>query len=198
MSTHASSQPEAPWAPVCWVGRSFDGSASADPRPGAGRRAAAVQRTRLPRGACRGHREGGRSLPRHLLQALRRTGAGPGRTVRATARRSGSRNLGDRRCDAPRARPSNRLSWWSRARSGACSSRSNSPSSSTACRYATVRCCAPGCAPPPQCSTQVTRLIEQGVERGEVRDDLPVALLARHVLAAMETAMRDWAEDRVD
>jgi len=27
---------------------------------------------------------------------------------------------------------------------------------------------------------------------------VPVALLARHVLEAMETAMRDWAEDRVD
>jgi len=45
---------------------------------------------------------------------------------------------------------------------------------------------------------QVTRLLEAAAEHGEVRRDVPVALLARHVLEAMETAMRDWAEDRVD
>ena len=45
---------------------------------------------------------------------------------------------------------------------------------------------------------EVTHLLEQGVHRGEVRDDIPVDLLARHVLAALETAMRDWAEARVE
>lgn len=50
----------------------------------------------------------------------------------------------------------------------------------------------------PPVFAQVTRMIEQGVVRGEVRDDLPVGLLARHILGAMETAMRDWAEGRVD
>lgn len=45
---------------------------------------------------------------------------------------------------------------------------------------------------------QVTRLLESAVERGAVRDDLPVALMARHVLDALETGMRDWAEDRVE
>ena len=45
---------------------------------------------------------------------------------------------------------------------------------------------------------QVTEVLERAVERGTVRDDLPVALLARHVLAALETGMRDWAEDRVE
>ena len=43
---------------------------------------------------------------------------------------------------------------------------------------------------------QVNRLLERAVEQGAVRDDLPVALLARHVLDALETGMRDWAEDR--
>ena len=38
-------------------------------------------------------------------------------------------------------------------------------------------------------------LPKQGVHRGE---DIPVDLLARHVLTALETAMRDWAESRVD
>ena len=36
------------------------------------------------------------------------------------------------------------------------------------------------------------------MRRYDVRDDIPVDLLARHVLAALETAMRDWAEGRVD
>ena len=50
----------------------------------------------------------------------------------------------------------------------------------------------------PPVFVQVTHLLEQGVHRGEVRDDIPVDLLARHVLAALETAMRDWAEGRVE
>jgi len=43
---------------------------------------------------------------------------------------------------------------------------------------------------------QVNRLLERAVEQGAVRDDLPVALLTRHVLDALETGMRDWAEAR--
>ena len=50
----------------------------------------------------------------------------------------------------------------------------------------------------PPVFVQVTHLLEQGVQRGEVRDDVPIDLLARHVLGALETAMRDWAEGRVD
>jgi AcrR family transcriptional regulator len=50
----------------------------------------------------------------------------------------------------------------------------------------------------PPVFVEVTHLLEQGVRRGEVRDDIPVDLLARHVLAALETAMRDWAEGRVE
>lgn len=50
----------------------------------------------------------------------------------------------------------------------------------------------------PPVFVQVTHLLQRGVHRGEVRDDIPVDLLARHVLAALETAMRDWAEGRVE
>lgn len=55
----------------------------------------------------------------------------------------------------------------------------------------------PGVRTAPPAFEQVTHLIEQGVARGEFRDDLSVELLARHILGALETAMRDWAEDRV-
>ena len=50
----------------------------------------------------------------------------------------------------------------------------------------------------PPVFVQDTHLLQRGVHRGEVRDDIPVDLLARHVLAALETAMRDWAEGRVE
>lgn len=56
----------------------------------------------------------------------------------------------------------------------------------------------PGVRTAPPVFERVAHLIEQGVARGEVRDDVPVALLVRHILGAMENAMRDWAEDRVD
>lgn len=56
----------------------------------------------------------------------------------------------------------------------------------------------PGVRTTPPVFAQVTRLLEQAAERGEVRRDVSVALLARHVLEAMETAMRDWAEGHVD
>lgn len=45
---------------------------------------------------------------------------------------------------------------------------------------------------------QIHRLIEHGVDRGDVRDDLPVELMCSHVHGALETAMRDWAEGKVD
>jgi AcrR family transcriptional regulator len=54
----------------------------------------------------------------------------------------------------------------------------------------------PGVRTTPPVFTRVTRLLELGVARDEVRADVPVDLLARHVLAALETAMRDWAEGR--
>lgn len=50
----------------------------------------------------------------------------------------------------------------------------------------------------PPVFAQVTDLLEEGVHRGEIRDDIAIDLLARHVLAALETAMRDWAEGRID
>lgn len=56
----------------------------------------------------------------------------------------------------------------------------------------------PGTPSSPPVFARVSALLEHGVELGDVRDDLPVSLLARHVLGAMETAMRDWAEGRVD
>ena len=56
----------------------------------------------------------------------------------------------------------------------------------------------PGARTTPPVFAQVTRLLEAAAEHGQVRRDVSVALLTRHVLEAMETAMRDWAEDRVD
>lgn len=56
----------------------------------------------------------------------------------------------------------------------------------------------PGARTTPPVFAQVTRLLEAAAEHGQVRRDVSVVLLARHVLEAMETAMRDWAEDRVD
>jgi AcrR family transcriptional regulator len=56
----------------------------------------------------------------------------------------------------------------------------------------------PGVPTVPPLFSKVTQLLERGIERGEVRDDLPMDLLARHALSALETAMRDWAEGRID
>ncbi|MFA7266363.1 MAG: TetR/AcrR family transcriptional regulator [Candidatus Nanopelagicales bacterium] len=56
----------------------------------------------------------------------------------------------------------------------------------------------PGVRATPYVFEQVTRLLEQGARTGEIRTDVPVPLLARHVLATLETAMRDWAEGAVD
>jgi AcrR family transcriptional regulator len=52
----------------------------------------------------------------------------------------------------------------------------------------------PGVRTTPLAFAHVAQLLADGVERGEIREDLPVELVARHVLAALETAMRDWAE----
>lgn len=54
----------------------------------------------------------------------------------------------------------------------------------------------PGVPTVPPLFSKVTQLLERGVERGEVREDLPIDLVVRHVLSALETAMRDWAEGR--
>lgn len=56
----------------------------------------------------------------------------------------------------------------------------------------------PGVRATPYVFEQVARLLEQGARTGEIRTDVAVPLLARHVLAALETAMRDWAEGEVD
>jgi AcrR family transcriptional regulator len=54
----------------------------------------------------------------------------------------------------------------------------------------------PGARSTPGVLMQVGRLLEHGLATGEIHNDLPVDLLTRHVHAALETAMRDWAEDR--
>lgn len=56
----------------------------------------------------------------------------------------------------------------------------------------------PGATGIPAAFTEITVLLQRAAEQGDVRDDLPADLLARHVLAALETGMRDWAEGRVD
>jgi len=56
----------------------------------------------------------------------------------------------------------------------------------------------PGAHTTPYVLRQVGELLEQGVARGDVRADLSLQLLTLHVHAAMETAMRDWAEGNAD
>lgn len=56
----------------------------------------------------------------------------------------------------------------------------------------------PGVKAVPPVFTEVARLLESAAGRGEIRDDLAVPLLTRHLLAGLETAMRDWAEGRVE
>ena len=55
----------------------------------------------------------------------------------------------------------------------------------------------PGAPRVPPVFGRVSTLLERGVERGEVRHDVPLPLLTRQVLDAMETGMRDWAEEHV-
>lgn len=56
----------------------------------------------------------------------------------------------------------------------------------------------PGARNTPGVLIQVRHLLERGLATGDVRDDLVVDLLTRHVHAALETAMRDWAEGHAD
>jgi AcrR family transcriptional regulator len=52
----------------------------------------------------------------------------------------------------------------------------------------------PGALSVPPVFGRVSALLERGAERGEVRHDVPLPLLTRQVLDALETAMRVWAE----
>ena len=56
----------------------------------------------------------------------------------------------------------------------------------------------PGARSTPYVLLQVSQLLARGLATGDVRDDLPVDLLTRHVHAALETAMRDWAQGQTD
>lgn len=56
----------------------------------------------------------------------------------------------------------------------------------------------PGTQRAPYVLLQVSQLLERGLATGDIRDDLSVGLLTRHVHDALETAMRDWAEGHAD
>ncbi|MGV8967820.1 MAG: TetR/AcrR family transcriptional regulator [Cellulomonas sp.] len=56
----------------------------------------------------------------------------------------------------------------------------------------------PGARTTPHVMGRVNALLEQGQERGEISSDVPLDLLTRHVHAALEAAMRDWAEGRAE
>jgi len=56
----------------------------------------------------------------------------------------------------------------------------------------------PGARSTPGALIPVRQLLERGLTPGNVRDDLAVDLFTRHVHAALETAMRDWAEGHAD
>ena len=56
----------------------------------------------------------------------------------------------------------------------------------------------PGRPSTPAVFTAIHRLLKEAVSRGEVRDDIPVDLLCIQVHAALENAMRAWAEGRTD
>ncbi len=45
---------------------------------------------------------------------------------------------------------------------------------------------------------KIHRLLEAAAARAELRDDVPIDLMCVHVHTALETAMRAWAEGRVD
>lgn len=44
---------------------------------------------------------------------------------------------------------------------------------------------------------RINLVVEDGVASGYLRDDVPVDMLCRHVRGVLETAMRDWAAQRV-
>lgn len=50
----------------------------------------------------------------------------------------------------------------------------------------------------PQVLITVESLLNEGVQAGVVRDDIPVSVVTGHVGRAFEAAMRDWAEGRTD
>lgn len=50
----------------------------------------------------------------------------------------------------------------------------------------------------PPTLAHVDRLVADAVAGGELRADIPIEVLVRHVHAAFETAMRDWAAGRVE
>jgi hypothetical protein len=56
----------------------------------------------------------------------------------------------------------------------------------------------PGARTTPAVMGRVNALLEQGQGSGEINPDVPLDLLTRHVHAALEAAMRDWAEARAD
>lgn len=56
----------------------------------------------------------------------------------------------------------------------------------------------PGARTTPHVMGRVDALLEQGQASGEISRDVPLDLLTRHVHAALEAAMRDWAEGRTD
>lgn len=56
----------------------------------------------------------------------------------------------------------------------------------------------PGSVATPYVLQHVQQLLKQGVEKGDVRTDLPLELLTLHVHAALEMAMRDWAEGNTE
>jgi AcrR family transcriptional regulator len=56
----------------------------------------------------------------------------------------------------------------------------------------------PGAAATPAVFRRIHQLVADGVAREDLRDDVAVDVLCVHVHAAVETAMRDWAEGRVD
>ena len=56
----------------------------------------------------------------------------------------------------------------------------------------------PGARTTPPVMGRVNALLEQGQASGQIRRDVPLDLLTRHVNAALEAAMRDWAEGHAD
>ncbi len=56
----------------------------------------------------------------------------------------------------------------------------------------------PGSPTTPYVLQHIRQLLEKGVAQGDVRTDLSLELLTLHVHAALEMAMRDWAEGNVE
>lgn len=56
----------------------------------------------------------------------------------------------------------------------------------------------PGGVGQPAVMTMVQRLVEEGVAAGELRSDVPAAVLSRRLAGSFEAAMREWATRQVD